>query len=229
MHRTPHRIRIAPFLLPTLIVPALTAVLALVGGCASPVESSWTDPSVAGRPLELRRVATIAMLEEGARRRVAEDDLARAIEGDGSSPGTGIDAEPSYELLEAEALQDAPAARSRLKEAGFDGAVTLSIVDEERRVSGSPSVGLGWGRYGYGGRWGVAYDTGSVRSDRVIHVQLNIYDLVADKLLWSGTTRSTNPDGVKELVRDVVHDVGRALRDQGLLPDPGANDGGSAG
>ena len=199
--------------------PALESTLAvlvtiLVGACAtSRVEDTWTDPSVAGRRLDFHKVATVALLQEGALRRVAEDDLARAIETRSSEAGGSVEAVPSYTLLDVAELADAERTRSKLAAAGFDGAVVVSVVDSHERVTATP--GIGTTHWGYGGAW-MIHDT-VVRTDTIVRVQTNIYSVAEGKLLWSGTSRTLNPRDVSDLIDDVVRDVGGALREQGLV------------
>lgn len=201
--------------------PALLAVAAtLLLACASSrVENVWTAPELEGRRLGLRKVATVAMLQEGALRRVAEDALARAIRESGPEEGGGTEAVPSYTLLDADTLDDTDETQSRLARAGFDGAVVLSVVDEKQRVTSTPGMRAGWGYYG---RWGVGYDTASIRTDTVVRVQTSIYSVGsgegAGELLWSGVTRTLNPRDVEDFVDDVARDVGHQLREQGLVP-----------
>jgi hypothetical protein len=196
---------------------ARTWLLALAtlafAACASPVEDSWTDPAAAGRPLDLRRVAAIARLEDGALRRVAEDELVRAIEKGGSQ----VAAVASYTVLRPEDLASADAVRSKLAASGFDGAVVVQVVDSRERITSTPGVGPGWGRYG---AWGGMYSTPTIRTDTIVRVQTNIYAVEGARLLWSGTTRTLNPRDVSDLIDDVVRDVGKELRRQGLIATP---------
>jgi hypothetical protein len=189
--------------------------LGLIAACASTsIENVWIAPEAKGRPLGLHKVAAIAMLEEGALRRVAEDELVRAIR-EGRSEGSTVEAAPSYTVVDAATLEDTERTRAALAAAGFDGAVVLSVVDQRQRVTGTPSVSTGWGYYG---RWGMTYDTGSIRTDTIVRVQTSIYSVKDAKLLWSGTSRTYNPRDVADLVDDVARDVGRALRREGLIP-----------
>ena len=196
----------------SLLLVLLVSGLAACAG--SRVEDSWTDPSVAGRPLGLHKVATIAMLQEGALRRVAEDDLARAI-----GQSADILTVPSYRLLRADQLDDFAQVRAALAAEGCDGAMVVEVVDTQQRIRSTPGLstawgGPAWGRFG----WGVVYDVGEIRSDTIVRVQTNVYAVADGKLLWSATSRSINPDDVSDLIRDVVRDAGGALREQGLLP-----------
>lgn len=180
--------------------------------CASPVEDVWIDPSLEGRSPGFQKVATVAMFPEGAMRRVAEDELARAIE---AGPGD-VDAVPSYELIYESELTDAERVRSRLEAAGFDGVAVVSVVEKEQRITATPGVSMGWGTYGPGWR-GAMFDAASLRSDTIVRVKTNLYEVDEGRLLWSGTTRTMNPRDVSDLIRDVVHDVGSALREEGLV------------
>jgi hypothetical protein len=192
---------------------SVALALAVLGGCASTVEDTWTDPSLAGKRLDFRKVATIALLREGALRRVAEDELARAIQMRSSEAGGAVEAVASYTVLEANELSDAARLRTKLTGSGFDGAVVVSVVDSQQRVTATP--GIASTRWGYGGAW-MIHDT-DIRTDTILRVQTNIYSIADGKLVWSGTSRTLNPRDVKDLIDDVVRDVGGALREQGLV------------
>ena len=60
------------------------------------------------------------------------------------------------------------------------------------------------------------------RTDTILRLQVNIYSLAEDKLLWSGVSRTTNPSGVDALVREVAEAVRDDLVKRGLLPGPTA-------
>ena len=69
--------------------------------------------------------------------------------------------------------------------------------------------------YGYG--WQTTVSTGSVRTDTVVAVETLIYSLKDDKLLWAGTSHTTNPDNLAELVTEVADAVARQVAKQGLI------------
>lgn len=197
------------------LVAALAAALVaggLVGCASSRVQNTWTDPEAAGKPLDFHKVATVALLEDGALRRVAEDELARAIR-EGGEGQSGVAAVPSYTLLDSADLADAERARTKLAAAGFDGAAIVSILDSQQRVEYVPGMPS---RYGYGYGW-TMYDPGYMRTDTVVYVQTNIYDVADKKLLWSGTTENYNPRDIKELIGETARDVGGALRKEGMI------------
>jgi hypothetical protein len=50
-----------------------------------------------------------------------------------------------------------------------------------------------------------------------MRVETVVYDLGEDKLVWAGISETENPEGVKELVAEVVEAVAKSLREKGLL------------
>jgi hypothetical protein len=64
----------------------------------------------------------------------------------------------------------------------------------------------------------MIYDPGSVRTDTIVKLQISIYSLAEDKLLWSGVSRTLNPNKIDKLVGDVTQAIGEDLKKRGLLP-----------
>lgn len=204
------------FIASSLAAALVTSLLGLgagLGGCASSrIQTTWTDPTAVGKPLDFQKVAAVALLQDGALRRVAEDELVRAIR-EGEDGPRGVEALPSYTLLDSDDLDDPERARAKLAAAGFDGAAVVSVLDSQQRVNYVPGMPTSYG-FGYG--W-TMYDPGYVTTDTVVYVQTNIYDLADKKLLWSGTTENYNPRDIKDLIDDTAHDVGGALRKEGMI------------
>jgi hypothetical protein len=115
-------------------------------------------------------------------------------------------------------------ARSRLKEAGVDGVVVMRPISKDQRVTYTPggtssTFGSYYGGFGsyYGYGWQTTYSPGSVRTDTVVAVETLIYSLKDDKLLWAGTSHTTNPANLSELVTEVADAVAKQAARQGLI------------
>ena len=88
-----------------------------------------------------------------------------------------------------------------------------------------PSYYTTWGGYwgnGWGGpRWGATYynpgTPGHVRTDRTWIVQVNVYSLEPNKLIWSANTRTTDPGGRIPLFDDVCKAVRAQMKSDGFL------------
>jgi hypothetical protein len=63
----------------------------------------------------------------------------------------------------------------------------------------------------------LSYSTGSVQTDTVVSIETLIYSLNKDQLLWAGTSRTSNPEGLSELVDEVADAVAKEVVKQGLI------------
>jgi hypothetical protein len=158
------------------------------------------------------------MTRDGGMRRAAEDQLARALMESPRAKSGELTVTPSYVEVPDAKLGDVEQARPMVEARGYDGVVMLTPLSAQQKITVDPPMYTPM--WGYYGRAGTLYDPGSVRSDTIVRVQTNIYSVKDGKLLWSGTSRTTNPRNVERLVEDVVRDVVHALREQGLLPPP---------
>jgi hypothetical protein len=201
--------------------PTLTALgLGLAGAlaCASggtTFDSTWQDPSV--RAIEFSKVLTVSIGKDDGQRRTIEDRMAQAIMARGRAAAV-----PAYSLLSSSEVRDTAVSRAKVEAAGVDGIVTVRMIGtetEQRLVQGAPMPSYyasPWGYYGYG--WGMAYSPSYLVTDREVQLETNIYSLRENRLIWSGRTRTLNPESVNQLVDEVAQAVGDELRRQGLIP-----------
>ena len=188
-------------------------------GCATAqIESTWRDPAITPRSLEFEKVLVVAMAKDGVLRRKAEDELVLVLEKGPRAQAGRMSVTPSYLVLDENELSSTAHARERMRSEGFDGAILVSFVSSQERLTvETPSYPAG-GMWGYYGRPGAFYDPVSVRSDTIVRIQTDIYSVAEGKLLWSGVSRSMNPSNVEQLVAGVADAVAGKLRKDGLLP-----------
>jgi hypothetical protein len=98
----------------------------------------------------------------------------------------------------------------------------MRVVGHDQRVIVDPGgfSGTAYGSFGsyyssYG--VGVSYSTGSVQTDTEVTVETLVYSLSQDKLLWAGTSRTSNPDGIQGLITEVADAVASQMSKQGLI------------
>ena len=195
---------------------ALGSLALVLAGCANSLESSWRDPATNADSLHFHKILVVAMTRDGGMRRSAEDQLVRALQESPRAKSGELTVTPSYVEVPDAKLGDVEKARATVEARGYDGVVMLTPLSAQQKITVDPPMYTPM--WGYYGRAGMLYDPGSVRSDTIVRVQTNIYSVKDGKLLWSGTSRTTNPRNVERLVENVVRDVVHALRDQGLLP-----------
>lgn len=195
------------------IAAALCVIaLAMVGCGSTEIRDSWLSPEATSTSFQFKKLLAMAIVDDIVTRRVAEDQLAQVIE--------RAEVVPSYTILTQADLQNPERAQEKIQEAGFDGAVTLRVVNVDKTVTYVPGrypavYSSFWGYYGYA--WPAAYEPGYMRADTVAAIETNIYALNPEMLLWSGSSETFNPATVREVVDDIARAVGAELMKQGLL------------
>lgn len=188
---------------------AAVTVLLLVGCSGTRVTTTWTAPGV--RTIAFEKVVAFVLAKDEAVRRNGEHELCERI--------TRVPCVPAFAVVSDDERGDAEAVRRRVEAAGFDGAIVLRLSD--RRIEQTyvpPSPAPLWGYYGWG--WGMAYDPGYVREDELVDVETAVYQVADRRLLWVGTTESTNPRDVRETIGEIVAAVAAEMRKQGVLDAP---------
>ncbi len=197
----------------------LLVCAALASGCAtSHIENAWLEPTATTQSFALKRVFVVALVSDGAIRRATEDALVDVLQSGPRGQSGELVAEPSYTLLADRELVDAGATRQKIEAAGHDGAVLIRFVSSQQRVTVDPPAYTGgfWGPYGYGRA--PMYDAGRIQTDTILKLQVDIYSLAENRLLWSGVSSTLNPSKIDELVLDVAGAVREELRKSGMLP-----------
>jgi hypothetical protein len=197
---------------------ACLAAFLLFGCATAQIETAWRDPATTPRSLEFEKVVVVAMARDGVLRRKAEDELVLALQKSPRAQAGDMTITPSYRVLEEREISSTTHARETMKAEGFDGAVLVSFLSAQEKITLEAGSYPAGGMWGYYGRRGAFYDPVSVRSDTIVRIQTDIYSVEQEKLLWSGVSRSMNPSNVEGLVAGVADAVAAELRKEGLLP-----------
>jgi hypothetical protein len=190
--------------------PALAIALLLSAACTTDrLLQSWTDPSV--RKLEFNRVVAVAMTNDGPTRRLAESEMVRIM---------GPSGVASSQLLKEDEMGDVDKVRAKLASEGFDGAVTVRLLDVKTQVrSARDPVPVAyyqvWSYYGL--YWIEDRPPDYYTAEQKIQVEVNIYSLKDGRLLWTGISESARPRLIETAIRDVAEIVRRQLRSDGLI------------
>jgi hypothetical protein len=206
---------------------ACVAALSLAAGvsfAAKPpkdvFETTYKDPDA--QPMHVRgaKVVAAVMIKDPKARQRAEDTLAKEITKLG---GKGI---PMYSIS-AESTPDKEGeskTRALVEAVGATGLVVMRPVDVNHATSATLSNSS---NDMYGGYWGGYYGIGwadpwvdkapDTRVDIVITVETFVFSLPQNKLVWTGTSQSTNPKNAEKLVHQLATEGTRELKRQGLL------------
>jgi hypothetical protein len=197
---------------------ALTLTLLCLAACTDTTTftSVWKDPSAQPITPVGKTVAAVFVTSHIAQRRAAEDMLAADLTARGAH---GI---PSYTVMQDYGGKtSADAAGTQLKQAGAQGVVIMRVVGKDQQVTYTPGTAYpayygGFGPY-WGYSWGAAYDPGYLRTDTYVSVETLVYSLNTGKLLWASTSRTTNPQNVETLIKEVADATAKEMAKQGLL------------
>jgi hypothetical protein len=176
--------------------------------------STWKAPDAQRVDPSGKTIAALVIARDKKQRRDAEVYLTHELTIRGTH---GVAA---YTLIGLE-YPDLDYARARFKEAGVDGVVIMRLVAHDQRVIVDPG-GFSGSVYGSFGSYyssygvGVSYSTGSVQTDTEVTIETLIYSLTQDKLLWAGTSRTSNPEGLQGLVTEVANAVAGEVAKQGV-------------
>ena len=101
----------------------------------------------------------------------------------------------------------------------------MRAVGKEQEISSSPggyywggptyATFWGGGYYGYG--WGGVYSPGYVRTDTIMHVEILVYSLDQDKLVWAARSETTNPEKVGPFIKELTAKAAAEMKKQGLI------------
>jgi len=177
---------------------AFALVLGACAGATTQIDQTWVAPQ--GQPPQhMQRVATVFLSENVTMRHSAEDKLASDLY------QTGVRATPSYTVLgDAIDPKDMDGIKSRLRDKGFDGMVTMRVIDREQEIESSPSYDGYWGYYGaYSGYGSYTY------TETIYRLETTAYDLSTNRAVWSVMTKTTEPDNARELINDTSKVVTR--------------------
>lgn len=195
---------------------ALTILAAslLLGSCGPSVRltASWTDPQA--HSIKFTRILVMAVGKDLSKRRLGEDALLHELAANGYNAAASID-----ELGPAfSGRTDSAAMQQTLLDKGFDGALTVRVLDIDERDRWVPGnlyygpIGYYRGFYGYYYRvWGYYSAPGYRTTDVEVLLESNLYEVKTGRLIWSGQsksfTREPTPAMAATYARNIVKDM----------------------
>jgi len=193
-------------------------IAVLLAGCSSSnkISNSWKNPDVSMESVKFQTVAVFAMMKNPDMRMDVEEALASQM------PNTI--AVPSYKMITNEELADLNTVKQKLDERGMQGALMLRVkkIDEKTSYYSSgmyPSAYYSFGGY-YNYAWNYMYDPYMYSSTNVyVDLEILIYSIKDDKLVWYGESTSVNPEGIQRTISELAVSVKNQLIEDGLL-DP---------
>jgi hypothetical protein len=195
----------------------LTAAIVLVAIDAAADKpkftSSWRSPDASGVTFAGKKVAALVITSDENLRVSGEEELARQL------ATRNIQGLPTYRIAPREELTSAERARPWFERMGIDGVVALRPVS--RDVTYTPAVWTSsyystlWGYYGYG--YTTVIDLSGPRTDTTVVIEMVIYSVTRDRLLWGGVSTTTNPKDTPTFLKDLIAEAVKEMQKRGLV------------
>jgi hypothetical protein len=164
-----------------------------------------------------KKVVGLIISDDMPLRMSTEEALARELN------ANGVNGMAAYRVIPLPETRDAERARDWFQKTGVAGVVVMRLVDVAKETTPTAVV---WssGAY-YSSLWSYypyAWTTSAVaigpgRTDTTYVVETLVFDVGSNKLLWAGTSQSTNPDDAQKLVKDLVNEAAYRMKKDGLM------------
>jgi hypothetical protein len=197
-------------------IPLFLFLTMLLASCTSTkITSTWSMPDKQISIKKLNKVLVVALFKNETSRHKAEDQMVSYLKGKGIA---------SYAYLNVNFNKKSETEiRQKVELGGFDGAVTMRLIDidkEENYVPGNISTYPNY--YGsfsgyYHRNWSYYDDPGYYYTTKKYIVETNVYSLKEDKIIWSGITKTTDPDGVDKMMREITKVVYKKMIKEGFI------------
>jgi hypothetical protein len=201
---------------PVAIALAFAALLPLAAAAKADFKSTWKSPGADNVAYAGKKVVGLIVSNDMSLRMSAEEALAREL------TSKGVQGIAAYKVIPREEIRDKDTVKSWFERAGAAGVVILRLVDLSKETSPSAVVWQSgtyydslWSYYPY--VWGATIDISPSRTDVTVVVETLIFDVATSKLLWAGTSESSNPKGAQALVKDIVDAAADRMRKDGLI------------
>lgn len=193
-----------------------TVLLLFIFSCKSTkIASSWKEPGKQVDLKKLNKILVVAILKNENSRHQAESEMVGFLKGKGIA---------SYDYLKENSdKSNEEALREKIKKDGFDGAITMRLLDVERERTYTLSyIGPnGWNPISfpnyYYRNWPSNQGPGYFLTTKTFVVEIAIFSIIEDKIIWTSETRTVNPDGVDNMTKEISRVLYKKMVKEGFL------------
>jgi hypothetical protein len=196
-------------------IGAVVFILFTLGGCTTttPIVSEWRNPAYAAG--SFKRIMVGGLGREISVRRNIEDEFLAQLR------AAGIEALPSYRYLAGDEKIDEATLKQAAQKAGADAVLLVRSVQVEQKSQPGPSYFpyTSFGIFGshVGASWHGLGGEPSVNRYNEYTSETTLYDVVRNEVVWTGTIKTTEPEGVRTAIKSYVEAVMKTLHDKNLI------------
>jgi hypothetical protein len=199
-----------------LVRSAAVVAFGLAASCYhwAEVTTMWGAPG--GRAMRFDNVVAVFASSDDSLRRAMENRLAAQFPR----------ATPSYRVLGSTGPDDVAAVRRLLDDQRFDSAIIMTVVLADPRPISLLALDLPRLRHPFPARtfaeqwdrvWNPPFDRALVPNKRLVAIELQIYSLADDRLIWAGRGDPGDPTTIIKLGDSAIGNLTRELAREGIL------------
>lgn len=190
--------------------------IVLINSCSSTqITSSWRAPDKQIHSGDWKKVLVVALLRNETNRRKAEDEMVKHLHGKGIT---------SYSYLgENFNPKNEEAIRSKIKNDGFDAAITMRLIDVDKEKTYTPEQHYMYPVYYnnfssyYYRNWMYYTTPGYYTITKKFIIETIIYSIQDDKIIWSGITETYDPQGVEKLTDEIANAIHKKMLEERFI------------
>ena len=199
----------------SMLFTCLIATLMTVACTSTQIISSWREADKTVTINQLNKVLVVALFNNETNRHKAEDQMAGYLNGKGVV---------SYNYFSDKFnRKNEDVIRETISADGFDGAVTMRLIDVEKEKIYLPSNQPLYPAYSrnfpayYYRNYGYYQQQDYYRTTRIYTVETNVYSIKENKIIWTGITKTTDPEGVNKLTGEIAQVVYKQMVKEGFI------------
>lgn len=186
----------------------------LIACAGTKLTDSWMDETL--RVSNVSNVLVIGLTFEGNEevRRSFENSFVRHLKAAGIEAISSMDTIPSpsdMKLKKEEILKT-------VDKFNNDAVIITHLIGKDVKDTYTPSGPI-YSRSDYPHYYGWAFNNrGYSRSSETVRLATNLFDVKTENLIWSGQSKTMNPDSNRQLFDDVIKAVVKELQKNNLIP-----------
>lgn len=194
----------------------LTAFLLAAGCTQTRFFAEWMDEKYQGHRLE--SVLVVGISDQLSNRKMFEREFVEAFDDRDVKAAASVDVIPVGQKLTKDEI------KQKAIEKGYKAVMVTHLLSVDQEEMYHPEIG-GWipGQYYYS--FGTYYrhvDTyvhypGYYTTHTFVRLESNLYDTATERLIWSVSSETIDPDTVKEVIDSLSDAVMDNLRKHGLI------------
>lgn len=176
----------------------------------------WKDAAYTGG--SLKSVMVVGVVENPRNRRMFEQFFVEQFK------NNGVEAFSSSDVILLGKELNKDAVKSAAEKLGADAVLVTHLKAVEEKEEYMPPVytnipdpyNQNLGRH-YSRVYGYVHEPGYYVTHKYVRLENNLYEIKTEKLIWSSSSETINPESANEVIESLGKVVMKSLRDNGLI------------